>query len=70
MSGDLTRITVNLPPRGLAALAEVTTAAACGKADAVVRALLTLAYLLRRTAAGAVLKLHDPDGSVEAVTFL
>lgn len=65
---NLTRVTVNLRPRGVQALDLL--AAFGGKTYAVERALVAFEYLSRRIADGAELKLHHPGGAVEAVTFL
>lgn len=66
---NLTRITVNLRPRGMAALESLMSHVG-GKTDAVERSLVAYAYLSKRVAEGAELRLRHPDGVVEAVTFL
>lgn len=67
---NLTRVTVNLIPRAMAALDGLLIADGCGKTDAVNRAVVGYAYLHAKVREGAVLKLHYPGGAVEAVTFL
>lgn len=67
---DLTRLTVNLTRRSVVAFEAAAGIEGLSKTDTVNRALQAWAYLLKRTQDGAVLKLHQPDGSVEAVMFL
>lgn len=67
---NLTRVTVNLIPRAMAALDELLAADGCSKTDAVNRAVVGYSYLAGKVRSGAVLKLHYPGGAVEAVTFL
>lgn len=68
---DLTRMTVNLSPRAVVALNQLTAIDGCDKTDAVNRAVVGYSYLLRKSRSeGAVLKLHYASGAVEAVTFL
>lgn len=69
MSTDLTRITVNLRPRGLAALDALMLHGGT-MTTAVERSLVAYAYLSKRVDDGAELRLRHPDGAVEAVTFL
>jgi hypothetical protein len=69
MTSNLTRVTVNLRPRGVAALESLMFCVG-GKTDAVERSLVAYAYLSKRVSEGVELRLHYPTGAVEAVTFL
>ena len=63
------RITVTLIPKASAALAAVTGPART-KTDAVNRALQAYAFLEEQAAAGAVVLIRQPDGTVAEVMFL
>ena len=67
---ELVRITVNISARAAAALDTLTALDGSPKSTIVGRALFAYCYLTDRTRAGSALKLHAPNGDVEAVTFL
>lgn len=70
MTQGLTRTTVNLVPRAVAALEEVSRLTGDNKTDVINRALQVYAYLELEQVAGKRILLSNLDGSVEVVTLL
>ncbi len=68
---SLVRVTVNLTPRSMQALEQVSTAVGESKTDAINRALQVYAFLrdvLERESATLMIK--HPDGEVERLRFI
>lgn len=70
MTGDLTRLTVNLTPRASEELAEVARLTGVNRTDSVNRAILVYNFLEQQQHNGKRVALISEDGSVEIVVIL